>query len=74
MRRRAVRSPPNDGLSELEHSAEEVTLTTDDAALEVRGHTAVVAGDHCIVEDRDGPRLHIPISQISLVIRPRPDL
>lgn len=61
-------------LSEFEHSGEMVTLTTVDAALEVRGRIVVVATDHCIVEDQEGPRLHIPISQIALVIRPRPDL
>lgn len=61
-------------LSEFEHSGEMVTLTTADAALEVRGRIAVVATDHCIVEDPDGPRLHIPISQIALVIRQRSDV
>ncbi len=59
-------------LSELEHSGETVTLMTADTALEVRGRIAIVAADHCIVEDPDGPRLHVPISQIALVIRPRP--
>lgn len=59
-------------LSELEHSGEMVTLMTADTALEVRGRIAIVATDHCIVEDPDGPRLHVPISQIALVIRPRP--
>lgn len=58
-------------LSELEHTGEIVTLSTADAALEVRGRIAIVAADHCIVEDPEGPRLHIPISQITLVIRPR---
>ena len=58
-------------LSELEHTREPVTLTTADAALEVHGRIAIVAADHCIVEDPDGPRLHIPISQIALVIRSR---
>jgi hypothetical protein len=61
-------------LSELEHSGEMVALTTADAGLEARGHIAVVAADHCIVEDPDGSRLHIPISQIALVIRPRFDV
>ncbi len=59
-------------LSELEQSGEMVTLTTADAALEVQGRIAIVATDHCIVEHPEGPRLHIPISQIALVIRPRP--
>jgi hypothetical protein len=59
-------------LSEFEQSGETVTLTTADAALEIRGRIAIVARDHCIVEDPEGPRLHIPISQIALVIRPRP--
>lgn len=59
-------------LSELEQSGEMVTITTADAALEVRGRIAIVAADHCIVEDPEGPRMHIPISQIALVIRPRP--
>jgi hypothetical protein len=61
-------------LSELEHSGEVVTLTAPGAALEVRGRIVVAATDHCIVEDSDGPRLYIPISQIALVIRPRSDL
>lgn len=61
-------------LSELEHSRELVKFTTADAALEVQGRVAVVAADHCIIENPDGARLHVPISQIALVIRPRPDL
>jgi hypothetical protein len=61
-------------LSEFEHSGELVTLTTADAALEIRGRIAVVTTDHCIVEDPDGPRFHVPISQIVLVIRQRSDL
>ena len=60
-------------LSEFEHSGETVTLTTSDAGLEVCGRIVVVATDHCIVEVPDGQRLHIPISQIALVIRQRLD-
>ena len=57
-------------LSELEQTGETVVLTTADAGVDVRGRIAIVAADHCIIEDPDGPRLHVPISQIALVIRP----
>lgn len=61
-------------LSEFEQSAELVTLTTAEAGIEVSGRILIVAADHCIVEDLDDQRLHIPIAQIALVIRPRADL
>ncbi len=60
-------------LSELEQTGELVTIVTADAGIEIVGRLAVVATDHCIVEDPDGPRMHVPIGQICLVIRPRTD-
>lgn len=60
-------------LSELEQSGEMVTMTTAEASIEIRGRVAIAATDHCIIEDPEGPRFHVPISQIALVIRPRSD-
>jgi hypothetical protein len=61
-------------LSELEHTGEIVTIVTADAGMDIVGRFAVVATDHCIVEDPQGPRIHIPIGQICMIIRPRPDV
>ncbi|MBT8207119.1 MAG: hypothetical protein KJO18_02500 [Acidimicrobiia bacterium] len=61
-------------LSEYEHSGELLTLTTAEAGIEVRGRILVVTTDHCIVDDLEGRRMHIPYSQIALVIRPRSDV
>jgi hypothetical protein len=60
-------------LSELEQTGELVTIVTADAGIEIVGRLAVVAMDHCIIEEPDGSRVHVPLGQICLVIRPRPD-
>lgn len=59
-------------LSELEHSRERVTLYVAEANHEITGRVALLATDHCIVEDPEGPRVHIPLNLITMVIRPRP--
>jgi hypothetical protein len=61
-------------LAELEQTGEPVTLVSADAGMEVFGTLAVVATDHCIVQDSDGPRFHLPINQITLIVRPRIDV
>lgn len=61
-------------LSELEHTGESITVLTADANHELSGRIAVVATDHCIIEDRLGPRIHVPIAQICMIIRPRSDV
>lgn len=61
-------------LAELEQTGESVRLVCADADLEIAGILAVVAADHCIVQASDGPRFHIPISQIALISRPRLDI
>lgn len=60
-------------LSELEHSGEMVTICSADTAFEMVGRVAIVSTDHCIIEDPTGPRFHVPITQISMILRPRPD-
>lgn len=61
-------------LAELEQTGEAVTLISADAGFEVLGTLAVVAKDHCIVQTTDGPRFHLPISQIAMIVRPRTNL
>lgn len=60
-------------LSELEHSGEQVTMYAAEANHEITGRVSLLATDHCIVEDPEGPRVHIPLNLITMVIRPRPN-
>lgn len=60
-------------LGEYEQTGETVTIIAADTGVELTGRIAVVATDHCVVEDLDGGRTHVPISQVSMVVRPRPD-
>ncbi|HEY5652680.1 MAG TPA: hypothetical protein VIW46_14640 [Acidimicrobiia bacterium] len=61
-------------LSEFEQTGEPVTIVTADAGIELHGRLTVVARDHCIIEDHDGSRVHLPLGQICLVMRPLPDI
>lgn len=60
-------------LAEYEQTGESVSLVCADSSLEVFGAIAVVASDHCILQESDGSRFHIPISQIALIARRRMD-
>ena len=60
-------------LAEYEQTGESVSLICADSSLEVSGALAVVASDHCILQEPDGSRFHIPIGQIALVARTRMD-
>lgn len=60
-------------LAELEHTGETVTLVLADSRLDLDGRITVAASDHCVVEEVDGSQTYVPIGQICLIIRPRPE-
>lgn len=57
-------------LAEYEQTGEPVTLHLRGAS-QLTGRIVVAAVDHCITEDTDGARSHIPIALIEMISRPR---
>lgn len=57
-------------LAEYEQTGEPVTLHLTGGAAQQAGRILVAAVDHCIAEDTEGVRSHIPIALIEMISRP----